>query len=433
MRTALFGQIFAPVGALPLAVRLEAAQLLAMPGRPTPLLAVDFAALPIPTTEAGRSALRDVIVGGIRPPTVASLAGLRLCEVVPGISGTQGLVQAANLPARLRAALDQAGWANWSDLGRQTLGAIGALDGVGPKAVAALLTCAVAEAFEAANAPDGARLTALDRLLSATGDQRDQAVFEHLELPIDVLPLDGLSNGGPPNDPVVTAVAVAKALEIGGERVRQLRARAVRRVREATSGPAHDARALAAVVTERLGAGSPRSAFDEVLAELGLPARPDVRSLLLLWLAGPYQPVPGHPDWLAHVAATAETVTAETARLLHEDGGVRLADHVRKDLRAIGIPDRYVDDWLGRQPVRLVDELVVLVAGSPADVAERALSALGRAMTAEELAEWGCEPGSVAGRGGLRRDVRFVQVGPNTWELSEWAGTAYNAGVGALF
>ena len=102
-------------------------------------------------------------------------------------------------------------------------------------------------------------------------------------------------------------------------------------------------------------------------------------------MAGRYRAVAGHPGWIALDPAE---LTAETRRMLHEDGGVRVVEHVAKELQSLGVATHHVDAWLARQPVRVADGLVVVTTGSPADIAERALHACGRPLSMEEMAAW---------------------------------------------
>lgn len=85
---------------------------------------------------------------------------------------------------------------------------------------------------------------------------------------------------------------------------------------------------------------------------------------------------------------------------------------------------RHVDAWLAEQQVRVVDGLIVTLDGTAADVAERVLSATGRAMAIDELAAW-TRPGGLAEATAdverrLRRDRRFVRLGSGHFELAEW-------------
>ena len=169
-------------------------------------------------------------------------------------------------------------------------------------------------------------------------------------------------------------------------------------------------------MADRIGSAAPRAAVADVLASHQMPDLADSRSLLLLWLAGPYLPVDGRPEWLA---TEPRRLIAETNRLLHDDGGVRVAEQVAKELEHhLGVAPQHVKSWLLAQPVQAIEGLLVVTSGAPGDVAERALCATGRAMTVEELARWtrssGRPSGGANGTDGLwallRRDRRFVEI-----------------------
>ena len=261
------------------------------------------------------------------------------------------------------------------------------------------------------SSPVGAdwRLSCLERVLAAAGDVRDRAVFEHLVL-------------GP--GPWVERGVVAASIGVGQERLRQLRLRASERVDAAAGHSPLEVRELPTAVAGEVGSAAPRTAIDHALASLGLPGLCDPRSRLLVRMAGPYRHVDGHPDW---VAVDPAELVAETRRMLREDGGVRLAEHVAKELRTLGMADEHVAAWLARQPVRIVDGLVVAMTGTPADVAERALHARGRPMSLDELAAW--LPGEFADVETLwsARDRRFLVGDDDALALAEWADTSTGA------
>ncbi len=450
-----------------------------MPGGLTALLPADFEALPLPLATDGLAVLQAAIVDGIGPGTLTALAGSRLRDVIPALVNAPGGPAAGPCPVRLVAALERDGASTWAVLGGRTLVEISEIMNVGPKSLVALLECALAAVIqsdrdtnERTTTPSNdlaallayeresgstalrnaltqlakrqhpsairaaaARLSAsrgdngdspadrvvsvLDRALAATGDSRDRVVFERLDLQL----------GGAP-----TGASVARVLDVGNQRVRQIRDRATERVRSAVAASGEDRllRAIVDCLKEGLGVAAPVAAADLLLESLELPSTTDTRSLLLLWWAGPYRPVTEHPGW---IAVHPTELVLETARVLSEDDGVRLASHVRKDFQSLCLVGDHVDAWLAQQPVRVVDDLVVLMTGSPVDVAARALSAAGHTMTTEELREWPGAPPSRAptatnirprdDEAALRRDARFVRVGPDNWELAEWGGVPY--------
>ena len=95
-----------------------------------------------------------------------------------------------------------------------------------------------------------------------------------------------------------------------------------------------------------------------------------MRSALYLWLAGPYCPIVGLPDWLGVDGDGASGWPPADSS--SEDGGVHRTEPLRKELFREGVAEGQVDAWLAAQPVRVDDELTVLLVGTPAAVAERA-------------------------------------------------------------
>lgn len=474
-------------GVLPAHARLRLASSLLVAGRPPALLPADLATLPLPSGSDERADVCRAIEGGLDRRVLAQLAEARLADLVPPLAGLGG-APCDSCPARLHAVLERQGVTTWRALGGLTLGEVAGWSGVGGTTVAAVIGMALAatidglavganaagnrsaapvpavgddfavlaeherdtggsalrlavEGFakseyspavraaaerlltEALTPPTDLPLITLDRLLEGAGDTRDRGVFEYRTLRLG---------------DQATLAELASALELSQERIRQLRARAEGRVRAAFAAAATAASASAAstltqavtTVAERLGVAAPVAAVEELLTSLHLPPLPDSRSLLVLWRAGPYRPVPERPGWLATEPAT---LVAETTRLLHEDGGVREAEHVAKELEAFGVAPEYTEAWLAGQPARMLEGLLVATSGAPLDVAERALSAAGRAMTVEELSAWARMPGDRANgdlRARLRRDRRFTRVDTDAFELAEWDGDPYEDGLG---
>ncbi|MGI8758593.1 MAG: hypothetical protein ACR2K0_04735 [Acidimicrobiales bacterium] len=481
------GEVFSGWDGLGVAARRSLAGLLMVPGRPPPLLAGELAAVALPRRADELHSLGAVVEDGLGPEALVPLAGWRFDEVVPAIRGREADIASARWPARLRNLLERNQVSTWAELGELTMADIQSWTDAGPvtlvKLVRRAIDAGVAHLVETspgwseepAGADDvalvpgherttgtaadvalllghertigtdqlhrslaqftgdshpeavraaatrllappverpGTCLEALTRVLVAAGDERDRLVFERLTLA--------------PHGPV-TGAEVRAALEISVERVRQIRMRAEDRARSFASdlpGPLHqEVEALAG----RLGAAAPLAAVDESLASSGLPALPDSRSLLALWLAGPYRGVGGHPGWIATDPAE---LRAETRRMLGEDGGVRLADQVAKELDVLGLAPELVEHWLAEQPVRRVADVLVDTSGPPADVAERVLSALGRSMTVEELAGWAGGGPHDAGASALwpvlSRDHRFVRVSADAFELTEWGSARYD-------
>ena len=459
----VLADVFPFADALTAQARLRLAALLAVPGRPPAILPGELASFPLPVDRDVRSAVRDAIEGGFGWPTQAELAPCRLDAVIPALARCDPAALARSAPSQLCVPLAQ--HLMGTPLAEFTIGQIDGWSGFDPRRVAQLVGFAVGAALDVigprqpvpsvanptmddlstvlahdaamggelrrllenlcsagpldvggaagrvlaavAAGPDR-RLAFFDEALAACGDERDRGVFENAVLPL-----------GPP----VTRPELAVALGIGVDRVRRLAARAAQRVGSALDHAPSAVRQLTTTVSERLGAAVPRTAVHEALASLGLPALPDSRSRLLLWMAGPYRPVDGHPGW---VAVEPAGLVAETRRLIHEDGGVRPVEHVVNELGMLGIAAAHAEGWLARQPVRVCHGLVVATTGAPGDVVERALHAQGRAMAVDEMAGWVPD-----GRSGIEKlwtasDRRFVTDG-DALALTEWGGAPSQA------
>lgn len=388
----LLGAVFAPIEVLPMPVRLELATRLAEPGLAPPILPDGLATRPLPTDPHASRAVGHLIKAGLSPATVAMLRELRLDAIVPVLRESAGGSGAIGdgLPVRLRRIIEQ--HAGGVPLAEITVGGIADCPGIGPSRVVTVVGAAITAGLEMvaagldpasadaslddlttvllhdaagsgvigaaladamAQGPADVRLAAqrllamrpmtgsaadgrvryLARLLGAAGDTRDRAVFEHAVL----VPT------------TASRPAVAAAIEVGAERLRQLRYRAIDRVDLAARECPDDIRGLATSVGRRIGSAAPFGAVDDALISLGLPALPDSRSRLLLWLAGPYREVDGHPGW---VGVDPAELVAETRRMIGEDDGVRLIDHLVKELATLGMATEHVENWLARQPVR---------------------------------------------------------------------------------
>lgn len=459
------GELFSPCDLLAVSTRRRLAVAVARPGLAPPLMIEDLRKAPLPSDLEGRLAVCRVIEEGLVAATLAALAPWRLRDVVPALRHAAPRLDAAldGRSARLRDVLDRNGVDDVPTLGSCSVAEIRAWAGVGPALAAAAVGVALAAGCEALSdglvsadaeeAPSHPLLPTLDRVLAAAGDERDLGVFELRSLRLTRRP---------------TMAEVAEALGITYERVRQLQRGAERRVDEALVGespadrsavlsgragpggrigeelgppalapgrdPVGEVTAEASALRAEMGEATDLASIGDVLASRGLPPLPDIRSLLLVWAAGPYHPVAEHPGW---VAVDPGELCLETRAILREDGGIRPIGEVEDDLRAIGVAPAAVDAWLARQPVRRTDDLVVLAAGSVAQVAERAIEAAGRALSIAELEPWVASSGGhngapSAGRHGLyevmSRGRRFVRVGPDSFELAEWGASPYQDG-----
>lgn len=396
----VLGDVFAAVQQLNARQRLRLSALVAMPGRARPILPRHIEATPLPMDLESLAAVRSAIEDGLDRLALTAMAASRLDAVVPALARCDPDAMIASTPTRLRALLAQ--HTGGAPLAEFTIGEISGWSGFGPQRTALLISTAVAAAVEFLGRADG-RLIFLEQALAAVGDNRDRGVFEN-----DVLPL------GPP----APRAELAQALGISVDRVRRL---ATRGTQQAMAAVLHQSppaiRQLAAMVCERLGGIAPLDAVDEMLGALALPALPDTRSRLLLWMAGPYRVVDQRPGWVALDPAAA---IAETTQLIHEDGGVRPLEHLVGELRMLGIRSAHAEDWLACQQIRVTHGLVIATSGSPGDVAERALHAQGRAMSAAELAE--LLPGGREAAAALwsARDRRFLLTATVGLALVEW-------------
>lgn len=470
-RDAQIGRLFSRLDLLAPESRIRLSELLAVHGAVPALLPDDIAGLPLPGTTDGRRAVRAVIEDGVSREVQSKMSGSRLAEIVPPIAGHDGAVAAAGCPARLRDTLRRQGCDTWAELGRLTLGEIGSWTNVGPLTLATLLGMAVeigltvlagetepaptgmGEEAPAAEAADLAVLLAydagelrslLDRAVeqgpaivraaaSRLLTQADRSVDPRLRLLDDAWARlgDHRARGVLVHRALwpgrrLTIAELACALGVSTSRVGQIEARARSAADDAVASAPAALRQLADDVNRHLGPGTTRAAVDVLLKDRRLPGSQDPRAMLLLWAAGPYHPVPGLDGWLA---SDPQSLMADTRRLLHDDGGVRPLEEVRAELERAGVAAALVDDWLAAQPVTVVDGLVVVREGSPADGAERVLSATGRAMTAAEVAT-ALDPATggdaipaMADR--LRRDRRFVRVSADTFELAEWGSAPF--------
>lgn len=244
---------------------------------------------------------------------------------------------------------------------------------------------------------------ALEAVLSAAGDARDQVVFRARELTLGERP---------------SFDQLARQLRLSRERVRQLRVRAAERVRAAADAGPESVAGLSAEVRARLGVVVPAAHAGALLAALGAGPLAAAPGQLVLWLAGPYWPVRGLDGWLA---TEPDDLVASTKHLLSEDGGARLAQQVRDELATLGVVEGHRDGWLAACGAVLVDDMVVSTAGAPGDVIERLLFAAGAPLTATELGSL-LPGGSDNAAATLRRDARFVRSDERAeaFELAEW-------------
>lgn len=419
-----FGEVFLPCDLLSPALRLWLACTLGRVGLAVPLFGNELASLPLPNTSHGRAELRDRLRAELPRVVTQCPADRRLSDVVPWVLHLRGDVRCGT---RLATLLGPNGGLGWRSVSQTSLGDLDR-NRSGKAMAVRLLDIALTAVLDRDIGPTEGSVPSCQRhcrkdtlleqaelVLEAVGDTRDRALFDHLHLRLGQ---------------AATGVSAARSLGLTDDYVRRLRGRCEERARAAfEQGPP----ALADTVgdfTEKLGTATTGAAIEDILRVAGLPSRQDPRSAVLLWLAGPYFPVPGQANWFAVEPAA---LVAETRRALSDDGGVRDVTLVLKDLAALGVVEDQVEAWLQTQPVAVVDDVVVSLSGLPAEVAERVLFAAGRALTASEMATWlessdarlGPHLIEAIGRA-LSSDRRFVDVS-GRYELAEWSAAHVRA------
>jgi hypothetical protein len=138
---------------------------------------------------------------------------------------------------------------------------------------------------------------------------------------------------------------------------------------------------------------------------------------LLVWLAGPYRPVPDRPGWLAVDPAT---IVARSAACLSADGGVRrLADVVAE----LGLDAESGGNWLRACGATVIHDLTVLLTGPLASVVERLLDAHGRTLAAPTIASAITDGGRTLAAPALHRALRaprFRRTPAGEFGLRDW-------------
>ena len=259
----------------------------------------------------------------------------------------------------------------------------------------------------------GGHLETLNALLTAAGDARD----------VDVFAGTSLLNGRR-----LRLEEVGRSVGLSAERTRQLRRRAEGRVRSAAGAAPIEFRQLVTAVRAWLGAAAPTAAADEIAERVGAGSSATRAGALLLWLAGPYQPVTGRAGWLGVEPAG---LVARTDEWLSEVGGVRPVAELRAELAAEGLRPEHRDAWLATFPTIRVDDMLMRTDGSLGVALERVLFAVGRGQSAAVLADRLALTERVdavrvdAVRDLLRRDRRFVRVAPDEYELAEWGSCPF--------
>jgi hypothetical protein len=143
---------------------------------------------------------------------------------------------------------------------------------------------------------------------------------------------------------------------------------------------------------------------------------------LLLWLAGPFDPVPRCPGWLC---VEPDDLLSRTREMLTQDGGVRSLATTKASLEELGVTAAQVRAWLGVCGAAVVDDdLAVWLSGPLADVLERLMDASGCGLTASECRHLLLSGGRSAERSELERALRgrrFRRVTGEVYELTSWS------------
>ena len=410
--------VFAPLEIVPPPRRFALVALLHDGTGITPLLPDEIGQLPIPAASERQRRLGRFLRDSLTPRALEQLAGIRLVEIVPAIASVPGRLDSSpSATHRLIALVRSNGDGRWSHLATMTIEDFRAWRGAGPVLVGQLVAAAVGAAMatsmgqaSAWRQPDlwaaraaNAAVRFLDQAL-VEADPRARAVVEHVDLLL-----------APSVDARRTPPLVATQLGLSYERVRQLRVNMLDALRAA--GRAEPIAELAHQLAHELGEAVTRTEIDRVLVAHDLPRSDDPAGLLALWLAGPYLPVPDHPGWFSRDPAE---LVAHSRAVLEDGGGVHAVATLRRDLATLGITDANLDAWMEAQPLRIVHDVAVVMSGTVAQRAERALEATGTAMTLDELATW-LEPhqrAEVAAT--IGRDGRFVRTAADLWELADW-------------
>ena len=262
---------------------------------------------------------------------------------------------------------------------------------------------------------------ALGQLMSGITDDLDRAIFVRTELA---------------REGARSLVELAAELDITSSRVAQRRERAAAQLREELAAAPAPLGWLVQRVGRSLGRVATRRTAEDELARHGLgpvasdgvapePAALDRASseaaALVLWLAGPFEPVARCPGW---IGVRPNEVVARTKELLSEDGGVVSLAAISGALRALGVNDGAVTPWLEACGGVVVDDDVAFSLSGPlVDVLERLIDAHGRALRADECHELLGRAGRRVAQGEVERALRgrrFRRGANDAHELSSW-------------
>ena len=173
-------------------------------------------------------------------------------------------------------------------------------------------------------------VSALSELLGGIRDDEDRSIFIALELSTDRRSLARL----------------AEEFGISSQRVGQRRDRAGLQVREELAAAPAPLQWLVERVRRSLGRAATAQAIEDLLRCLGLDPStgPEAsRSAeLLLWLAGPFDPVARCPGWRC---VQPDDLFSQTRETLVQDGGVRSFAAIGALLEELGVTKAAVRPW----------------------------------------------------------------------------------------
>lgn len=263
------------------------------------------------------------------------------------------------------------------------------------------------------SAPWALDLQPLARLLDSIADELDRAIFVRTELA---------------GSDRTSLAQLAPHYGVSATRLAQRRDRAARQLREALDTAPAPLPWLVSHVRRALGRVTTVAEAHVELARLGVDTSAEPDTALVLWLAGPFEEVPGNPDWLAVGPRELEAVTDE---LLSGDGGVTSLVQLEHALHAAGLARPTIVPWLRAWGAVVVDgDLAVRisagVAGTLADTVERLLEALGRPASIADLERLLADGGRPVPPGELERALRGRRFrasdakGGGRYELASW-------------
>lgn len=430
-------KVFGAFGELRPTDRFEIGCLFGVSHQFVPVTAADFAGLTLPTSPDAAAMFIEKLRVALGYVLDGELAKWSVRDLVPGIVGLADAVETApSASNRLLSVVRSRGHRTWGELAGYTVSEIRSWHGTGRQMTISLIVGAAEVALRNAQLEADHQLSlsfttevhrsavclSLEACLASMPDIRSRVMFEIAELRlVDAHHHDAPYDGSTPRDRLQPQGRAAARQFIGGTKTRghTLISAAHRHVNDSLDGDAavkECVRTLAGLLGEAVDTEGMHTA----LSSLGLPGFDTPATGLAIWLAGPYLPIPGHPQWWS---PRPGELTRSTQQLLAESGGVHRTDAVLKDLAALGVTSANAERWLARQDVHIDHQVVVSLVGRLSQVLVRMLEATGRALSASELTEWMHAHHPVSAVvASLRKSAVFVETAPDRWELTEWGG-----------